>query len=638
MLDNEVQRGLAARPPRLSLAYAMGHFDSLFSLTTEPMCVLSLTGEVRRSNRAFEDLLAAATPESLQSCVDEQGARAVAQALAALDAATPSARAETFVPAVHRWYDWHLTRVDDATVIAAGRDITSMRETTTALAEKSAFLHSIIEAQPECVKIVSRSGELLDMNRAGLRMVGAEKRDDAIGLSVFDLVAPEDRERFVEFHDRVCEGTGGKLDFDIISLDGTRRSMHTIAVPFPNAPGGELVHLAITRDVTERLLLERQLYEARRMEAIGQLAGGIAHDFNNLLTAIISPADLALCEVEPGTQVARDLKQIKQTAERAARITQRLLSFAKQEVAQPVPMSVGDLVLGAHDMLQRMMGTSYELQLDVDRELPAVFADHGQLEQVLLNLVVNARDALAGSGTVGITLEEELVSPERGVALGCEAGTYVALRVTDDGPGVSDSIQDKIFEPFFTTKAPGAGTGLGLPTCVQILAGIGGAMDFTTEAGTGSCFTALLPLATEPVATPAAAPSSRAAQGERILVVDDEELVRKSVARILQAAGYVVVHVASGADALAAIGREGDFDLVLSDITMPRMSGLELAAEIRRRRPELEILFMTGYHEMAASGAQDRAFDACDVLQKPFAKVELLAAVARAITRRANVP
>src|SRR5690606_2539833 len=231
-------------------------------------------------------------------------------------------------------------------------------------------------------------GTLLDMNQTGLRMIGAKSREDVMGKSVYALIANEDRPRFLAFHQKVCSGTADELSFSMIGLDGTRRSMETSAVPLPRTPGGELLHLAITRDVTERHLLEQQLMQAQKMDAIGQLAGGIAHDFNNLLTAIIGPAEIALLEVGDASPVAEDLRHIKATGERAARLTHQLLAFARRHVEQLELLSLTDLVEGLQEMLGRMLGEAFRVELDACPKEPAVLADRGHIEQVLLNLAV----------------------------------------------------------------------------------------------------------------------------------------------------------------------------------------------------------------------------------------------------------
>ena len=612
----------------------MSEFESFFDQTSDAMCVLTPSGEVLRSNLAFQQLIQSTPRGALSDLHDEEGARTLAAALRSLQDEDVADPPPTFATHAQRWIDWRFTKMESGEVIALGRDITRQHESTVALTEKSAFLHSIIEAEPECVKLVSRDGRLLDMNPAGLQMIGAPDRESVLGAEVSDLIAEEDRDRFREFHAQVCNGTGGQLDFELVALDGKRRSMQTTAVPLQRGTSDELLHLAITRDVTDRVMLEQQLNESQRMEAVGQLAGGIAHDFNNLLTAIISPAEMALADLDPDSEIAQDLRQIKETGERAARMTQRLLAFARKEVSRLEPMSITDMAESSHEMLERMVGSAYSLKLACDQDVPAVRADRSQLEQVLMNLVVNARDALDGGGDIQVSVTREDVEPTRAALLGCQPGSYVALRVRDEGAGVPAALAQKIFEPFFTTKAAGAGTGLGLPTCQRILTNMGGAMDLETAEGVGSTFSALLPVAYEAAA--AEQPSSVApGAGQKILVVDDEAVVRGSVSRMLRSLGYEPIAVEGGHAAIQRAQQDPTIQLVVTDMTMPRMSGVELADSLRGVRPGLEVLFMTGYLEQAIQSAGERSFQAHEVLQKPFTKQALAAAVGRSLAHAA---
>ena len=485
----------------------MGHYEDLFSRTADLMCELDGSGHVLRGNEALECFARRkAAGRHLTQLFDERDLPTLQEALEALGAGASTRVVEARMRRRSQrdeegpelaWTSWQLTRLDGDGIVGVGRDVTSARETAQELQAKSSFLHSIIEAEPECVKLVTARGELLDMNAAGLRMVGASSRESAIGLNVYDLVAEEDRDRFIGFNDRVCAGEGGELSFDIIGLDGTRRSMETIAVPLPREPGGELLHLAITRDVTQRLQLERQVRHAQRMESVGQLAGGIAHDFNNLLTAIIGPVELLLDELPSDHPHAADLGQVKQTAERAARLTHQLLAFARRQVVQPKPVALTELVGSMEDMLRRIIGEAYRLELDSSPSPCTVFADRGQLEQVLVNLVVNARDAAGEGGHIRVAVGQEQVRTGRARRLGCEPGAYVTLTVADDGAGIASEHLPHVFDPFFTTKPTGEGTGLGLATCYGIVTQAGGAITVESDVDRGATFTVLLPSSLE---------------------------------------------------------------------------------------------------------------------------------------------
>ncbi|MFN3244101.1 MAG: ATP-binding protein [Planctomycetota bacterium] len=615
----------------------MRDYERLFLHTADAMCELLPDGTILRANRAFETMLGIEPPAELLCCFDTDGARAMATALRALDEQHPTRTVDTHVPESSRWISWQLTRIGEHATVAVGRNVSAHHETARALAEKSSFLHSIIEAEPECVKIVGSDGTLLDMNQAGLRMIGANDRDEAIGQCVYDIIAPEDRERFVAFNDDVCGGQGGELAFDIVGLDGTRRSMETVAVPLPKAPDGDLLHLAITRDVTERRALEGQLRQAQKMEAIGQLAGGIAHDFNNLLTAIIGPAELAMADAEPGSQLAADLRQIKNTGERAARLTQKLLAFARRHVVQLQPTSIAALVLATQEMLERLLGEAYELHLEVDVDTPTVRADRGHLEQVLLNLVVNARDAVAEGGRITVEVGNEEVTPARARELGCEPGRHVAMRVSDNGAGIPADALPHIFDPFFTTKPTGSGTGLGLSTCYGIVAQLGGAIDVRTGTGHGAKFSVLIPAVAEETLVVVPQPLVPPGNGETILVVEDEAVVRAAVSRMLEALGYRVVPFDGAEPALAQLETLPQVALLITDMTMPGMSGRDLARQMHARQPDLPVLFMTGYLPGSSQSTIQDDDDGSEVLQKPFTSRSLSAAVARALSRRPSI-
>ncbi len=614
----------------------MRDYENLFNHTANPMCEVDLAGRVERVNTACRALLGEAAPRvggKFSDLFAGQERDELDAFLEGLSADVPTAVAEGLVVSADIWTSWQLTRVADDCIVAVGRDITEHRRTSQALEEKSAFLHSIIEAEPECVKLLARDGEVLDMNRAGLTMVGAENRCDAIGLNVYDLLAPEDRQRFVEFNERVCDGAGGEMSYDIIALDGTRRSMESTAVPLPTAHGDQVVHLAITRDVSRRRLLEEQLRRAQRMEAIGALAGGVAHDFNNLLTAIIGPAELALRELDSDHPVARDLAQIKATGERAARLTHQLLAFSRHQVVQPQAVSLAELVNSTEEMLRRVLGETYALELEIDPKARAVRADRGQLEQVLLNLVVNARDAIKDGGTIRIEVANEDVDAVRAERLGCAPGLHVRMTVTDNGVGIEKDALPNIFDPFFTTKPPGSGTGLGLATCQSIVTQLEGAIEVASEQGYGTTITILIPALAGDVAFTRPLAEPVRGNAERVLLVEDEAGVRHAVSRMLTALDYVVYSAADGTEALSRAEHIDNLSLLLTDMTMPGMSGRELAERMHAIRPDLRVLYMSGY--LPGPEPDGLGHDSL-VLPKPFTSRTLADAVARALGARAT--
>ena len=613
----------------------MSNYERLFAHSADAMCELDNDGRILRSNDAAKRLLGkalACAHVTIADLFDATYHDSVASLLKSFARGKVAGVVEGRIAGTQSWTSWQLTRTNEQQILALGRDVSIHHETASALDQKTAFLQSIIEAQPECVKLVAPDGCLLDMNQAGLRMVGATKREDAIGKSVHDLIAPEDRERFLAFHERVCSGIGGSLSFDTIGLDGNRRSMETTAVPLPKTPGGELLHLAITRDMTERQILERQLVHSQKMEAIGQLAGGMAHDFNNLLTAIIGPAELALMTVPNDSDVARDLEQIRATGERAARLTKKLLTFARRHVVQLEPLSLRDLIENLRDMLERLLGETISLHIDISKTTPLVLADRGHIEQVLLNLAVNARDASGLGGEIQITVREESIDDDRAARLNCPSGRYVAIRVIDHGGGIHPQHLPNIFDPFFTTKAIGAGTGLGLSTCRSIVEELHGAIDVQSELGKGTTFCVLIPALKEGVAIIERPSTIRRGQQELILLVEDDAMVRDAVTRMLVAAGYRVHACGDAQLALDECHKLDRVDLLISDMTMPGMGGVELAERLRVLRPELRVLLMTGYLQSPNEatdhgGDHERTTAEATILQKPFSNHALSEAV-----------
>ena len=617
----------------------MSKYHKLFDDSADAMCELDAGGTILRSNAAATRLLSrgplAPGPRTgratLFDALDAASHAKLERILGGLDEGSPTDSFDGHLKGTDSWVTWQLTRTGDNQIIAVGRDASVLHQTSTALAQKSAFLESIIEAEPECVKLVNRDGVLLDMNKAGLRMISAKTRADAIGRNTYDLIAPEDRDRFIAFNEQVCSGIGGELSFAIIDYHGERHAMESTAVPLPKTPGGELLHLAITRDVTKRHALERQLAQAQKVEAIGQLAGGVAHDFNNLLTAILGFAELALKDVVEGSPVAKDLQQIHETGERAARLTQKLLAFARRHIVHLEALSLPDLVRSLREMLERLLGEAFTLNLDTNTTVSPVRADRGNIEQLLLNLVVNARDAVAPSGTITIRVCEETVSQARAKQIGCDAGRYVALKVSDNGLGIEAQHLPHIFDPFFTTKPAGLGTGLGLSTCRGIVEQLRGVIDVISEPGQSTTFSVLLPATDEPIHVVPQPPIVTKGKGEPILLVEDESIVRDAVSRMLVTAGFAVHSCANAAEALVKHRELKHIAVLVTDITMPGIGGLELADQLCSMRPDLRVVFMTGYLPGTSAQSQCATSGHAEVLQKPFSSRALVEAVMRVL-------
>ncbi|HEX3746220.1 MAG TPA: response regulator [Bryobacteraceae bacterium] len=393
------------------------------------------------------------------------------------------------------------------------------------------------------------------------------------------------------------------------------------------------------RQLELRQKLEEQFRHAQRLESVGRLAGGVAHDFNNLLSVIIGYGDLILGRMGPDDPLRKDMQQIRQSADQAALLTRQLLTFSRRQGVRPHALDLNSLVSNLHQMLHRLIGEDIDLKLVLQPGLGMVCADAGQLEQVIMNLAVNARDAMPNGGsltiqTAGLEVNERLPFMPPHI----KPGRYVTMEVRDTGVGMDASVQEHLFEPFFTTKEVGKGTGLGLSTVYGIVRQNEGEIWFSSLPGEGAVFTIYLPRSE---ADPVASDERRLPAGggsEAILLVEDEEAVRQLAGQILKSAGYRVTEAAGPAAALS-IAENLAFDLLVTDVVMPQIGGRELAKRLAQRRPGMKVLFMTGYS--GATVFPEGAGCGGVLLQKPFTQDELLRSVRAAlavdaISRRAE--
>jgi len=481
--------------------------------------------------------------------------------------------------------------------------------------------HELFALSPDGVVMTRlRDGLVVEANDAFLRLTGWS-REEVVGQLVPSLglwARPQERAHLISLVQR--EGSCSGEPCHLSRRDGTVREIEFSARLLPDDESPLM--LSVVRDVSDKRELERQIAAAQRMEAIGRLAGGVAHDFNNLLTVIIGAAETARLAVPDGHPAQEESAEILRAAGRATDLTRQLLAFARRSVVSPRRVDVNALVRDAERLLNRILGEDVELTVALEPSLPAVLIDPTQLEQVLLNLVVNARDAMPEGGR--LTIRTETV-PDG-----------VALEVQDTGTGIAEEIQPFIFEPFFTSKGPGQGTGLGLATCYGIVQQANGRIRVHSRAGAGATFTVVLP----PIADPAEPPpaegggrpeNQRAREGERVLLVEDDPQVRAISRRILTSLGYDVLVAADGEEGLR-LARESPLPihLVATDVVMPRRSGVELAAALGEARPDLPVLYLTGYSEDYAALTDARARGAV-VLLKPFTAAGLAAAVRRAL-------
>ncbi|NUO51142.1 MAG: PAS domain S-box protein [Polyangiaceae bacterium] len=439
-----------------------------------------------------------------------------------------------------------------------------------------------------------------------------------------ESVHEEDRPRLRERISRDGLAHGYDETYRIVRPDGAIVWIRDRAYPVRDADGTIKGIAGLATDITPQRRLEEQLAQSQKLESIGRLAGGVAHDFNNLLTVILTGVDLALREASGADKLSADLQQIKEAGQRAANLTAQLLAFARRQVVAPVRVDLNELTRGMDRLLRRVIGEDVELVTVLAPALGTVFADRSRLEQVVVNLAVNARDAMPRGGR--LTLETSNVAVDSAFHLDIDPGSYVMLAVTDDGIGIPSDVLEHVFEPFFTTKDFGRGTGLGLATCYGMIRQAGGHILVESEPGKGTTFKILLPRESAPAKAVTIPPAASALGGhETILFVEDEAIVRTIGVRILQNGGYSVLEASSAGDALRiASEHTGRIHLLLTDVVMPHMSGVELARRLRAERRDLKVILTSGYtaSTMLHHGVPEPSYA---FLQKPYVLETLLA-------------
>ncbi|HCF60253.1 MAG TPA: hypothetical protein DFS52_19925 [Myxococcales bacterium] len=463
---------------------------------------------------------------------------------------------------------------------------------------------------------VTGDGEVLDANAAGLEVLGQA------GTLPAPLLAPlgeviETQERML-----VEAVAGGRVYlFTLSPTDGQQVELF----------GQDITTWRRTKEESEQF--EPQLRQAQKMEAIGRLAGGVAHDFNNLLSVILSCTRFLADSLAADSPFRAEVDDIHKAATDAAGLTQQLLAFSRKREVEPTPIDLNVVIADMCKMLRRIVGEDIDLRIRLDSDLGIAVIDRGIVQQVIANLVVNARDALPDGGTIDIsTANVDLDATEAGSQGRLKPGGYVAFTVRDSGIGMSPDTVSRLYEPFFTTKSPGMGTGFGLATVYGVVKQAGGFLALHTEVGGGTSFTVMLPRAAfGPSASPASdsQPTPQPGSGERILIVEDAPAVANALGRILQSNGYRIVQAGSPRQALELFTERGDeIDLVVSDVVMPEMSGRALVERLRSRRPNLRVIFVSGHSDDAIS--RHGALENCVFLRKPFTVESLLDTVSRA--------
>jgi hypothetical protein len=503
---------------------------------------------------------------------------------------------------------------------AVVQDITRRKESEEALRlgeeRFRAILHSVVDG----VVVLDSTGAVTMINPAAER-VFCSTASQMINRSFREFLLSDD---WAPYDDYVARHLG-ETPPKVIEVSAIRANNGSLPIDLAVSEvlrGGARMLIVVVRDISERKKLEEQYRQAQKMEAVGRLAGGIAHDFNNLMQAILGYSNLLDRRLPPGDPNHETVENIQKSLAHATSLTRQLLAFSRKQVLKPKILSLNKVVAEMNHLLERVLGETIHLKIDMAGPVPWIRADPGQVEQTILNLAINARDAMVDGGTLGIkTAIVNLAEPKAFSSGHLPAGSYARLSISDTGTGMSEEVQAHLFEPFFTTKENGKGTGLGLSNVFGIVKQSGGDISVTTAPGCGTTFDIYLPRfdtpAVEEDSTHVAAP--RAGGGnETVLLVEDEELVRMMLVEVLKAAGYSVLDARHGEDALLLASRiEQPIDLLVTDMTMPGFSGSELARRLGEHRPAMRVLFISGYtdQEVAQWGKLNQTIN---FLQKPF--------------------
>jgi PAS domain S-box-containing protein len=576
--------------------------------------VVGITRETAHTH-LLGDLIVAEDKAKVQAAVEE-----------AYAAGQTTVEARIIVGEGVRWYHFvarHLQIGEHAYLVGCGHDITNRKT----IEDQHVRLSTAVDQSAETILITDTDGNIVYVNPAFEATTGYSAAE-AIGRNPrFLKSGKQDGAFYKQMWQTLKRGEVWQGHFINRRKDGALYEEEATISPIRDSSGKIVSYTAIKLDVTRQLELEAQFRQSQKLDAIGQLAGGVAHDFNNILAAMMMEVELVSADRNLPPQIHDLLQNLRRSAERAADLTRQLVLFSRKQVMQRRNLDLNESVTSLARMLRRIIGEQVQLQLNLHPAPLPVYADSGMIDQVLLNLVVNARDAMPGGGRILIETSHEILSPKEAASIvGGPAGTYACLTVVDNGCGMPPEIHSRIFEPFFTTKEPGKGTGLGLATVFGILKQHEGAITVQSEVGQGSTFRVYLRAAeADLVPEPVPARAKPAGGSETILLVEDESTVRQLAAVVLERAGYRVFEAANGVEALRIWEKQrGAIQLLLTDIVMPQgISGRELAARLQAANPALRVVFTSGYSaEIAGSDLSLKVGQ--KFIQKPWFSEQLL--------------
>jgi len=483
------------------------------------------------------------------------------------------------------------------------------------------------------------SGRLLDVNPGLAKMLGYDSTDDLMSVEFTRTFYCDPRAHEKIVAEYMMNGRAS-VTAEWKRKDGKIITVHMIGRKIPTLDGKSECAEVMVEDITERKALEKQLVQAQKFEAIGQLAGGVAHDFNNMIGAILGWADLGIEQTELGSRLHRHFQKVRQQAERAAALTKQLLAFARRQILEPRNVDLNQSVIETVSLLEKVIGSNVEIKANLAPDAALIRADPTQVEQVLMNLCINARDAMPDGGSLVIdTSNLRLDAQFCALQPLARPGDYVMLSVSDTGTGMDAATLDRIFEPFFTTKELGKGTGLGLATVYGIVRQHGGFLHVQSEPGVGSMFRAYFPVSTESVSAPERVEDSGPVQGgsETILLAEDHEGLRQLAVETLTGLGYTVVLAADGEQAVHEFHVFRDqIQLALLDVMLPKLSGPEVYLRMRQIRPELPAIFVTGYSPDTVP-IQNFQNEGWPLLQKPYTSRALARTVRDALDQRRHL-